>query len=110
MSSVIRWRSDVIETPLRDGMRCKQRLYALAKEFMREGWQTGRPEPAPRSTTACWTYRVPRSGLVQLRLCGAQHKRRYSNEDSMRRPHKGTLWGELSRCFGKETGGAGDNE
>jgi hypothetical protein len=50
-------------------MRCKQRLHALAKEFMREGWQTGRPDPAPRSTTACWTYQVPRSGLVQLRLC-----------------------------------------
>jgi len=27
----------------------------------------------------------------------------------MRTPHKGTLWGELSRYFGKEMGGAGEN-
>jgi len=26
----------------------------------------------------------------------------------MRTPHKGTLWGELSRYFGKEMGGAGE--
>jgi hypothetical protein len=57
-------------------MRCKQRLHALAKELMREGWQTGRPDPAPRSTTACWTYRVPRSGLVQFRLWKSSHKRK----------------------------------
>jgi hypothetical protein len=59
-------------------MRCKQRLHALAKECMREGWQTGRPDPAPRSTTACWAYRVPRSGLVQSRLCQDFHKRKNS--------------------------------
>ena len=28
----------------------------------------------------------------------------------MRTPHKGTLWGELSRYFGKEMGGAGENK
>jgi len=27
----------------------------------------------------------------------------------MRTPHKGTLWGELSRYFGKEMGGADEN-
>jgi hypothetical protein len=52
-------------------MRCKQRLHALAKEFMLEGGQKGRLDPAPRSTRACWTYRVPRSGLVQEIFCGA---------------------------------------
>ena len=27
----------------------------------------------------------------------------------MRTPHKGTLWGELSRYFGNRMGGAGEN-
>ena len=57
-------------------MRCKQRLHALAKEFMREGGQTGKPDSAPRSTTPSWTYPVPRSGLVQLRLCKSSHNRK----------------------------------
>jgi hypothetical protein len=49
-------------------MRCKQRLHALAKEFMLEERQPGRTDPAIRSATACRTYRVPRSGLVQCPL------------------------------------------
>ena len=30
-------------------------------------------DPAPRSTRACWAYRIPRSGLVQSALCDAPH-------------------------------------
>jgi len=40
---------------------------------MWEGGQSGRPDPVPRTTTACWIYRVPRSGLVQPALCEASH-------------------------------------
>jgi hypothetical protein len=59
-------------------MRCKQRFHAFAKELKRKGWQTGRLDPAPRTATACWTYRVPRSGLVQCALCNAPHNAHYN--------------------------------
>jgi integrase len=56
-------------------MRCKQRLHALANEFMREEGQTGRIDPAILSGIACRTYRVPRSGLVQWRLFRGRNSR-----------------------------------
>jgi hypothetical protein len=45
---------------------------------MREEGQMGRIDPAIRPGTACRTYRVPRSGLVQLRLWKCWHNRKNS--------------------------------
>jgi transposase len=55
-------------------MRCKQRFHAFAKELKRKRWQTRRLGPALHTATACWTYRVPRSGLVQCALSRALDK------------------------------------
>src|ERR1019366_7584636 len=72
MSSVIRWRRDVIETPLRDGMRCKQRLHALARECV---WERLNIREL-RSNTACWSYTStakrfsPIEDMPSPRICG----------------------------------------